>query len=405
MPGEPFRFLHASRLRLDEPLAGTGPLESDTRVVAEDATLTALENIVDACLAEGVEFLLLTGTTFGGDAPTLRARRALLTAFENLCEFEIQVFWEVGREELAGVDVPDNVTPIHAGDDEPVAVVRQGRVIASVASARRQESPQGAGEGTERDERSAFRIGLAGHLGADGADDPAYDYLALSGTGRRSTRRTADGVAHDPGPAQGTHAGEAGPHGATLVRVDADRAAELTAVPAAPVRWERLMVGVDRDLALDPLAERMQSALLELEPAPSERLWIVHWRLIGSGGLFDALQSGAADGELLDAVNRRLASAGDVRRVDRFSFRRRLAQHADELAQQIGAWIRDGQSAPANDVVRELSGLTGPPWLAAVTELLPGLDAARACDDAERLSQELLMRSAPSGTGQEQATP
>lgn len=413
MPSEPFRFLHASQLRLDEPLAGVGPLDHDDRMAAEDATLTALENVVDACLAEGVEFLLLTGETFGTGLPTLRARRALLTAFENLCEFEIQVFWEVDREVLASVEIPDNVTPIHPGDREPVAVVRQGRVIASVAGAECDDPPQLPGDGAGREERGAFRVGVAGKVAdaeqffahtvpsdtqpfeqASVTDGSAYDYLALTGTGQRMTRRGASAIAHDPGPAQGVRGLETGARGATLVRVDSNGTAELTFVPTAPVRWERILVGVERHLTCDQLAERMQFALLELEPGALERLWIVNWQMIGNGDLFDALQSGDAIEDLLEVVHRRLVTGNDIRRVDRFEFHHRHAQHTDELCGQVAAWIHDSESDPVNSVLAELHNLSGPEWVDVVKESLPLVDTARTPDDAERLSQELLWHSA-----------
>ena len=69
MPIEPFRFLHASGLRLDEPLVGTGPLDGDLRILAEDATLTALDNVVEACLQHQIKRLIYTSSpsvTFDG---------------------------------------------------------------------------------------------------------------------------------------------------------------------------------------------------------------------------------------------------------------------------------------------------------------------------------------------------
>lgn len=428
MPSEPFRFLHASELRLDEPLAGTGPLESETRILAEDATLSALDNVVEACLAQDVEFMLLTGTAFGSGGSTLRARSALVSAFENLREFEIRVFWDVGREELAGVvtntaGLPDNVTPIHPGDAEPVAVVRQGRVIASVCSAHVDQTiPRtDAGQG-DREERGAFRIGLTGHFDdtdrtrrpelqhspsralpvATDSATSEFDYLALNSTGPRLTHRTRWDVAHHPGPAQGIVPDDAGSHGATLVVVGADRGAELDFIPTAPVRCERILVGVDRDSTCRQLAERMQSALLELEPSLSEQLWIVNWQLIGNGKLFNALQDGDAVEELLDIVNRGLTAGSSVRRVHQLRFRRRLAQHTDDFTQQICDWIERDEANPVEEVLRELHDLPGPTWLNTVNESLPLVAAPRARDAATRLSQELLMQSAQIATQPEQ---
>lgn len=77
---EPFRFIHATNLRLDESLMRTGPLEGQARLIAEDATLLAFERIVEHCIDRDVDFLLLTGNAFDFEAftvrPALRWRKA-----------------------------------------------------------------------------------------------------------------------------------------------------------------------------------------------------------------------------------------------------------------------------------------------------------------------------------------
>lgn len=406
MPSEPFRFLHASDLQLDAPLTGTGPLDSDDRRVAEDATLTALDHVVDACLEQDVEFLLLTGSVFGCGQPTLRARRALLSAFENLCEFAIQVFWEVPRAELTAVfaesdELPGNVTPIDPADREPIAVVRQGRVIASVfPSVSADPVTHADGAHGDREERGAYRVGLVGQTHEPAALEPAaeYDYLATGSRGSRRTHQTRSAVLHHPGAVQGTTEAETGSHGATLVHVGVDRETELAFVPAAPVRWERMLVSVESGATMEQLRERMQMSLLELEPASTERLWIVNWEFVGNGELFEELQAGeAAAEELCERVRQGLAVGGRIHRYDRFRFRRRLAQHPDELTQQVCEWIACEETSPLADVLDELRALAGPDWQQAMTESLPLVDLARAQDAAKRLSQELVLPSAPAG--------
>lgn len=64
MSADSFRFIHATNLRLDQPLTGAGALSADDRSIVEDATLTAFTRIVDACLQNDVDFLLLTGDCF-----------------------------------------------------------------------------------------------------------------------------------------------------------------------------------------------------------------------------------------------------------------------------------------------------------------------------------------------------
>ena len=69
-----FRFVHATNLRLDQPLTGAGALTADERALVEDATLTAFARIIDACIQHNVDCLLLTGDCFEFQSGTLRGR-------------------------------------------------------------------------------------------------------------------------------------------------------------------------------------------------------------------------------------------------------------------------------------------------------------------------------------------
>lgn len=400
MAVEPFSFLHAGRLRLDAPLRGTGPLEPADRIVAEEAPFTALEQLVDACLDQDVEFLLLTGDAFEGESPSLHARRALCAALETLHELEIEVFWEIGRHDLErfsmGVRVPDNVTPLDPDDLEPVAVVRRGRVIASIVAVADDADPIG-GAATEPGERTRFRIGIDG--GRDGRDPQrtaGIDYLASARFGRRTTHRTDGALEHDPGPLQGIAIGESGISGATRVSVDAAGAAELTFVPTAPVRWERMLVGVDRGTTRDELVERMALAILEREPAAVEKLWIVQWRIIGAGPVFDELRNAETLDDVARQVDRTASPGRQVRLLHRFQLQDRKAAADDELLDQVLDHVRNHDADPRDALPAQLGRRDDDPILAPIRRCLERVDRRVVLDAAERLAPEFL---ASPGTG------
>ena len=56
MPGEPFRFLHASDLHLEQPLAGLDEIPDHLRDRLVDAPLAAARSVFDAAVAEAVDF-------------------------------------------------------------------------------------------------------------------------------------------------------------------------------------------------------------------------------------------------------------------------------------------------------------------------------------------------------------
>ena len=82
---KPFRFVHAADLHLDSPF--TGVKASAPENVADrlyDATFDAYENIVDLCLSERVDALLIAGDVYDGSDRSLRAQRRFVDGLERL---------------------------------------------------------------------------------------------------------------------------------------------------------------------------------------------------------------------------------------------------------------------------------------------------------------------------------
>lgn len=137
MPYETMRFIHAARLSVDQPLSDTGAITSDLRALTRDATTQAFRNLVGACLEHDVDFLLLTGDTLKQADHSIKARVELRYGFEELEDAGIQVFLVPGASDPIPVweqfpELPSNVTVFKPDSDDPVAVLRDGSVIASI---------------------------------------------------------------------------------------------------------------------------------------------------------------------------------------------------------------------------------------------------------------------------------
>ncbi|MEX0727557.1 MAG: hypothetical protein WD065_14870 [Planctomycetaceae bacterium] len=137
MAFEPVRIIHASHLRLDHQLEGLTHLPSELHRVVEDATLSAFDFLLAACIDHEVDFLLLTGNTFDWRDGSLRAWTALEQGFELLGEHDIHVFVVPGETDpasawLNGPRWPGNVTLLYAEDGEPVAAMRDDKPVATI---------------------------------------------------------------------------------------------------------------------------------------------------------------------------------------------------------------------------------------------------------------------------------
>jgi hypothetical protein len=137
MPYETLRFIHAARLSVEHPLCETGAIVPELRGLTRGATTQALRNLVAACLEHDIDFLLLTGDTLHRSDFSIKARVELRRGFEQLADAGIQVFLVPGANDPATLweefpELPSNVTVFRPESDDPVAVLRDGSVIASI---------------------------------------------------------------------------------------------------------------------------------------------------------------------------------------------------------------------------------------------------------------------------------
>ncbi len=137
MPYETLRFIHAARLSVEHPLSDTGTIAPELRGLTRGATTQALRNLVAASLEHDIDFLLLTGDTLHRSDFSIKARVELRRGFEQLADAGIQVFLVPGANDPASLwdefpELPSNVTVFRPESDDPVAVLRDGSVIASI---------------------------------------------------------------------------------------------------------------------------------------------------------------------------------------------------------------------------------------------------------------------------------
>lgn len=304
MSVRPFRFVHAADFHLELPLSGMAEIPPHLRDAIIDAPYTAAQRVFDCALHEEAEFVVLSGDLVHPHRAGPRGIAFLLEQFQRLAARKIAVYWAGGAVDSpdtwpAWATLPENVQVfprarvgefVHERDGAPLV-----RLVGQAGDGKRTVT----GEGFTRDPMGLFTIGVA-HGPADAAALAALglNYWALGGRRVRSTLFAAPHTAHWPGSPQGRTPQETGPHGCTVVQVDADQHVKLTPASADAIRWHSERVAVDDNTAVDDLRallhERLQS-LMDMAPgAPQLVCWSVRcggllWRQLRRGNLAEQL--------------------------------------------------------------------------------------------------------------------
>ena len=317
------RFVHAADLHLDSPFTGVRAVAPDT--VAQSlyaATFDAYNNIIDLCISERVDALLVAGDIYDGADRSLRAQRAFIEGLRRLEAAGIRSFvchgnhdpldgWEARLEYPAGCyRFGGDFQAVSVFSDEPDRAVVYGisyptRDVYDNLALRL---------GPVADH--AFSIGLL-HANVGGNPDhtlyapcslhdlvqSGIDYWALGHVHTRQILNDRSPTVVYPGNSQGRHPNETGARGVYLVDVDADGNVRLEFRATDTVRWERVGIDIgvletEQDL-LDKLHDEMQALLDGAEG----RSVVTRITLAGRGEVNRLLRQPNAVEDLLEGIN------------------------------------------------------------------------------------------------------
>ena len=382
-----FRCIHAARLLLDHQLHGhqssvAGQLAPDVRKIVEDATLMAFEQIVEQALTHDVHCVLISGDSFEPEDRGLRGPAALVRGIQRLAERDIPVILHAGRPELwsswpTGLRFPLNAHRLGAGLAPSASITREGKLLATIAVDDPAQLP-------------------SAHLPAG----PRGWQIHLPTAHLPGTSATA-GTIHLHGdwkPAQGLRADESGPHGFTLIEIDATGTPRQTFVPAAPARWEHFPIDVSAETSRDDLLQDMASQLEQTQRHDCEKVWLVAWDVTGAGALFELLANPTFRVQLLEELAG-LDPAPGVR-IHTHALRmhpavppsRPIADSESgvekNLAAEFAMRLEERFADPKRAIDECLAGsaLAGGPWEVKIESLFAELDAGEVAHDARRLA-------------------
>ncbi len=254
------KFVHAADLHIDSPLRGLARYEGAPVEAVRGATRRAFENLIDLCLEENADLLLLAGDIYDGDWKDYGTGLFFLNQLARLRAADIPVVLLRGNHDAESritkhLKFPENVHELSVSApssiDLPKIGVRvhgQGFPTRAVTSDLAATYPDAT--------RGAFNIGLLhtavggrpGHENYAPCELPTliakgYDYWALGHVHSREVLSTAPHVVFS-GNLQGRHMRETGAKGATVVTVQDGRIASVEHRALDVVRWQKVCTDV-----------------------------------------------------------------------------------------------------------------------------------------------------------------
>jgi len=267
-----FRFIHAADVHLDSPLRSLALCDPDLAELIGNATRRAFVRIVDLCLDERVDALLLAGDLYDGDQTSMKTARFLSEQIRRLHEAGIHVFIIRGNHDALSritkeLTFPDSVK-VFGGRAEAIMAPRatgEFPVAIHGLSFAQPHAPESLIGKYRPPIDDAVNIGLT-HTslgGAPGHDLYApcsladlqatgFNYWALGHLHKRSVVEGRCAIVM-PGNPQGRDINEDGAKSATLVTIADDRSIRIEERVTSTAQFERVSIdatGIDdwRDL-------------------------------------------------------------------------------------------------------------------------------------------------------------
>lgn len=379
MAFEALRFIHAAGVLADHQVRDTGSCDDDVRSKLIDATLTSFERIIEACVDNEVDFLLLTGDTFDEADRSLRARVAIREGFECLEEAGIDVFVVPGPRDTQDAwasfkGLPDNVSLFVPEVDEPTAIMRNGNVLATLQACLGRSTDNAI----QHDDSSSmgqsrigpFRIGIIPPFASSGVvpDESVIetwlsthrvDYLAVPLPFARTTVTRMEQIAHGPGPATSMTRSDCGPAGCSLVTVEARASISAETIVTSPIRRETINITIGETANWDQLMSAMRGYVESLPSLDQASVLILNWVLTGSGSLHESLHDSNAEEELFELLEADSSLADGQHMIHSLTLNPEPQNAVDDSSHESGDASWEDETSEAEDTNPLLTSFLG----------------------------------------------
>lgn len=353
------RFVHAADLHLDSPFVGIGVSAPPSVLrTLRDATFATYDKIIDLCIDERVDALLVAGDIYDGADRSLRAQQKFVAGLDRLHEAGIRSFVCHGNHDhLAGWEaklaMPASChrfgKQIEAVPFDPANPTRgmvygmsypQQKVLENVARQFRRDQAEGIAIGL-------LHCNVGGNTGhepyapctVDDLVEAGMDYWALGHVHTAQVLKAQSPAIVYPGNPQGRHPNETGARGVYLVSIDNLGNVDIEPRTMDVVRWAAIEVSI---LGLDveqDLLDRIETAVAKAQDDADGRDLVYRLSLSGTGSLHGFLQRQATLDDIREGLNRMpgtpFAWCGRVESETRPVFDRERARDAGDFLSEV----------------------------------------------------------------------
>lgn len=282
-----YRFVHAADIHLDSPLRSLALRDAALPELIGNATRRAFVRIVDLCLDERVDALLLAGDLYDGDQTSMKTARFLAAQMRRLDEAGISTYVIRGNHDALSRITQELVLPasvrLFGGRAEVAVHERAGGLPVAIhgLSFARPQAPESLLGKYRPPVEGAVNIGLMHtSLGGAAGHDPyapcsvadlqssGFRYWALGHIHKRSVVE-GDCTIVMPGMPQGRDINESGAKSVTLVTVADDGTISTGERVTGLARFERIgadLSGIDdwREMA-EVIGRALERARAEID--------------------------------------------------------------------------------------------------------------------------------------------
>jgi exonuclease SbcD len=301
-----FKFVHTADVHLDSPLKSLSLRDPEVGELISNATRQSFSGIVDLCLEEDVDALLIAGDLYDGDMNSVKTAGFFAAEMRRLNEGGVQVFIVKGNHDAESkvtrhLVLPENVH-VFSTRGETVDLQKFGIAVHGLSfkdvSAPDSLLPMYPAPIAERINIGLLHTSLAGYAEHDSYSpcsvqnliDFGYDYWALGHIHKRTVHHQSAPVIVMPGIPQGRSVKESGPKSVTIGVVHDNGQIDIEERLVQVAQFERIEVDVSGLSDMRDLVECLDVAFGEAASSIECGFLVARLNLVGSTPLAPRLE-------------------------------------------------------------------------------------------------------------------
>ena len=350
-----YSFIHAADLHLDSPFKG---LKKVSPLIAEElrkSTFEAFNKVLDLCITEQVDALLIAGDIFDSADQSLQAQITFVNGLKRLEAEGIRCFVCHGNHDprdawRSEIPFPQNTvrfeenvfsSELRPGDPESPLVYGYSYPTREVR------------ENVVPEFQKVFQPGrvsiglLHANVGADTGHESyapctlndlsgvGINYWALGHVHTRHQYEFDNGVAVYPGNIQGRHINEPGPRGVYMVTITEDGSIEQSFRAVDLIRWKEIYVDIsdlDDNQTIESLEDAVEEQIESALAGADGRHLVYRLSLTGRGPLHTVINGTEYNDILIHKLNEQYTNRKPFAYCDRVTTTTRKEIDRDEYA-------------------------------------------------------------------------